>query len=547
MRYPELNSPVVEYMNVSPKQSIAADRHWMPTISLADLQNTGAQLVRLDGKQIALFATEQGIRACDNRCPHEGYPLSQGSLSPTCILTCNWHNWKFDLVSGENLYGGDRLRTYPTELRGDQIWVDISELPYAQRRATIEASLHDAFDDHAYDRIAREIARLIRLGDDPLDVLRLSIQWSWQRMRFGWTHAYAGMADWLILYEEYSGNDEQQLVCLIEAVAHTAFDTLRESEYPFPEKISTFDETVFLDAIEAEDEPVAIANIRGGLRDGLAFSDFEPGLTQAALAHYNDFGHSLIYVSKAGQLIQLLGEQVAEPLLLSLTRSIIYARREDKIPEFRGYAKALAAWGSDKGGGPDIEKWRKFGIDKSLNATVASSASNPETIYEKLIMVNALNLLSFNIAQQDKSRVTISANVGWLDFTHGLTFANAVRKQCTRFPHLWPQGLLQMACFSGRNTAFTTDEYDLQQWGSTDIESDINGLIERVLDHGQGEYIVSVHWLKLALAVREEVREMPAQQGQYLVAALNRFINSPLKRRQARRTAHQSLQFVAKE
>jgi len=473
----------------------------MPAISLTKLQTSGALLVRIEGKQIALFDTPQGIRACDNRCPHEGYPLSQGSLSAGCILTCNWHNWKFNLDSGANLYGGDRLRTYPVELRDEQVWVDIRELPYAERRDTIEGSLHDAFDDHAYDRIAREIARLTRLGDDPLDALRLAIVWSWQRMEFGWTHAYAGMADWLVLYDEFNHDKELQLVCLQEAVAHTAFDVLREPGYSYADEIISFDETAFLKAIEVEDEPTAIASIRGGLRDGLAFSDLEPALTQAALAHYNDFGHSLIYVSKAGQLIHRLGAQVAEPLLLSLVRSIIYARREDKIPEFSGYATALGAWGSGKGREPSVEQWRRFGIDKSLKATVASSAQNPEEIYAK----------------------------------------------CTRFPHLWPQGLLQMACFSGRNAAFTTAEYDLDKWGPSDIETDIKSLVGRVFDHGQGEYIVSVHWLKLALAVREEVGELPGQQGKYLVAALNRFINSPLKRRQARRIAHQSLQFVAKE
>ena len=534
-------------MNSSLKKQIDKDTHWMPAISMAELEKSEALLVRIDGRQIALFNTSQGVRACDNRCPHEGYPLSQGSLSSDCTLTCNWHNWKFNLDSGENLYGGDRLRTYPVEIRDDQIWVDISELPYAQRRATIESSLRDAFDDHAYDRIAREIARLNRLGDNPLDALRMAIGWSWQRMEFGWTHAYAGMADWLVLYDEYSGNKELQLVCLLESVAHTAYDVLREPEYPFPKKITAFDQAVFLEAVEAEDESTAVAALRGGLRSGLQFSDFEPALTQAALAHYNDFGHSLIYVTKAGQLIERLGHQVTEPLLLSLIRSIIYARREDRIPEFRGYTKALATWGKGNKLLPGVEQWRKYGIDKSLKASVASSRQNPEAIYDKLLIVNAINLLSFDIAQQEKQKISVSGNVGWLDFTHGLTFANAVRKQCSRFPHLWPQGLLQMACFSGRNAGFTTPDYDLERWRLNDFERDIKSLTERILDHGQGEYIVSVHWLKLALAVREEMQELPAEQATYLAAALNRFINSPLKRRQARRTAHQSLQFVAKE
>jgi nitrite reductase/ring-hydroxylating ferredoxin subunit len=534
-------------MNTPNHDQKDTEKQWCLATSLAELEAAGALLVRVEGKQIALFNTPQGIRACDNRCPHEGYPLSQGSLSAGCILTCNWHNWKFNLDSGENLYGGDRLRTYPVDLRDEQIWVDIAELPYAQRRATIESSLHDAFDDHSYDRIAREIARLKRLRDDPLDALRLAIEWSWQRFEFGWTHAYAGMADWLVLYDEYGDNQQQQLVCLLEAVAHTAFDVLREPVYPYPEKVTVFDQAVFLDAFEAEDESTAIAAIRGGLRDGLQFADFELALTQAALAHYNDFGHSLIYVTKAGQLIQRLGQQVAGPLLFCLTRSIIYARREDKIPEFRGYASALNDWGKGEKTEPNVERWRKFGIDKSLNATVACSAASADSIYAGLLMANTINLLSFDIAQQDRAQVSVSGNVGWLDFTHGVTFANAVRKQCSRFPRLWPQGLLQMACFSGRNAAFTTPQYDLERWGFADIDAGIKGLIERVLDHGQGEYIVSVHWLKLALAVREEIAELRDEQSKYLAAALNRFINSPLKRRQARRTAHQSLQFVAKE
>jgi hypothetical protein len=63
------------------------------------------------------------------------------------------------------------------------------------------------------------------------------------------------------------------------------------------------------------------------------------------------------------------------------------------------------------------------------------------------------------------------------------------------------------------------------------------------MDHGQDEYIVSVHWLKLALAVKEEVVELSQPQARLLIAALNRFLNSPLKLKQTRRTAHQARLF----
>ena len=528
-------------------QSAVAERNWQLLMPLLELESVAVKMVRVAGKQIAVFNTSDGIRACDNRCPHEGYPLSEGSLSPDCILTCNWHNWKFNLETGENFFGGDRLRTYPVEIRSGEIWIDITDLPYRERYAAITGSLHDAFDDYSYDRVAREIARLTNLGADPLDALRLAIHWSWQKLEFGWTHAYAGMADWLLLYAEHEQSEELKLVCLVESVTHVAYDVVRERDYVFSEGISSFDEASFIDNIEKENEGAALAAIRGGIRDGMKFADFEPALSRAALLHYNDFGHALIYVTKAASLIDRLGDTVMEPLLLSLVRGFVYASREDKIPEFRAYHTQLEKWGQHKEQKPVASRWRQKSINKSLEAAVACSASQPEEIYQALLIANAINLLSFDVAQQDKIHVSVSGNVGWLDFTHGLTFANAVRKQCSLYPELWPKGLLQMACFNGRNAGFTTDEIELRGWSPDDIEIKLQQLLEQVLDHGQGEHIVSVHLLKTALAVREEIANLEQADVEILVAALARFFGSPIKRRQARRTAHQSLQFVAKE
>ena len=154
---------------------------WNFAKPLAALQENKVLMARVSGKQIAIFDTPQGIRACDNRCPHEGYPLSEGSISDGCTLTCNWHNWKFNLENGDNLYGGDRLRTYPVEVRGEEVWVELSDPPYVERYAAIVNSLKEAFNDHEYDRIAREIARLKQSGADPLDALRFAIDWSWQK------------------------------------------------------------------------------------------------------------------------------------------------------------------------------------------------------------------------------------------------------------------------------------------------------------------------------------------------------------------------------
>ena len=524
---------------------------WTRAVSLAVLEDKGRLVFRKEGRQIALFHTPHGVLACNNRCPHEGYPLREGSLDERCVVTCNWHNWKFDLRSGRNLYGGEGLRTWPVDIRDGEVWIDLAEPAFAERRAAILASLREAREDNAYERMAREIARLYRLGADPLDALREAIDWSHERMEFGWTHAYAGAADWLVLHDENEGDDETRLACILESVAHIADDVLREPRHPFPDGARAWEEEAFVAAIEREDEGAAVAMLRGGLAAGLGFADFERGLSRAALAHYNDFGHSLIYVTKAGRLIERLGPGVAEPLLLSLARGLVFATREDLIPEFRGYAEALAGWGrATNGVEPAPEDWRGLGIGKALARAAGASAAPPMRLFHALLGANARNLLTFDEAHQDRVRVPVDDNVGWLSFTHGITFANAVRAQCARFPELWPPALAQMACFSGRNAPYTAphvaDGDEDSQWRVRDTGAFLERAVEGLYDHGAGEFIVSVHLLKTVLATREELgADPPAEVADLLAAGLQRFLNARLKRRQVRRSVYQAMKFVA--
>ena len=520
---------------------------WARAATLSELADGGVKVFRTEGKQIALFRRADRIYACNNRCPHEGFPLSEGDLGGDCILTCNWHNWKFNLESGENLYGGDRLRIYPVETRGDEVWIDLAEPPLAARVAEIMLQLREAYDDNDYQRMAREVARLVVVGADPLDAVRTAIRWSHDRMEFGWTHAYAATADWLALHAENDGDQEKQLVCLVESVAHMADDTLRQDRYPYPEDARPYDEERFVDAIEREDETEAIALMRGALAAELPFEAVERGLSRAALLHYNDFGHSIIYVTKARALIERLGPAVAEPVLLSLARSLVYTRREDRIPEFRRYAKVLESWDETRADGtPDMQAWRKLGINKSLDLTARYAGAPPRELYHALLGAAAANMLAYRIEQQDKVSIPISDNVGWLDFTHAITFSSAVRMQCERFPELWPAGLLQIACFIGRNASFTEPEPDLVTWGVDDVDGFFADTVAALHDHNCDEFIVSAHLLKTTLAAREETRAgTPDEVRAHLAAAINRFLNSPLKRKQARRTAHQALKFVS--
>ena len=159
--------------------------------SLSELQAKGRMLVKHGDKQVALFHSPKGVYARNNRCPHEGYPLSQGTLAEGCVLTCNCHNWKFDLESGDTMVGGDTLRRYPVALDGDDVILDLSDPPGEARIAAALEEIREAMDKEEYDRMARLVTRIERAGGNPLDALREAVRIGHDRMEFGMTRAFA--------------------------------------------------------------------------------------------------------------------------------------------------------------------------------------------------------------------------------------------------------------------------------------------------------------------------------------------------------------------
>src|SRR5260370_2696961 len=99
---------------------------WIDALSAAELEAKGKAVVRHDGRQILVLRTPDGVFACTNRCPHEGYPLSEGVLTEGHVLTCNWHNLKFDLASAETLVGADPLPHFPVQTRAGRICLHLT-------------------------------------------------------------------------------------------------------------------------------------------------------------------------------------------------------------------------------------------------------------------------------------------------------------------------------------------------------------------------------------------------------------------------------------
>jgi nitrite reductase/ring-hydroxylating ferredoxin subunit len=489
---------------------------WICAVDLDRLQQSRPVAVKLHGKHIALFLHQGEILACNNRCPHEGYPLVEGALDADCVLTCHWHNWKFDLRTGAPLYGGDNLRVYPVKVQDGAVWLDTRDPPAAERVERALEHLGLAMAEYDTARIARELARLGKAGAGPELALVRAIQSTHARLRDGMTHAYAAADAWLSLRDTLAGETER-LVCATEALGYIACDTLREPIYPFTAERAGWNAETFGAAVESQDEDRAAALLNGALGQGLHFADLEPALAAAALAHYNDFGHTLIYLMHVRRLIERLRTDVLQvqelerPLLLAWLRSLILATREDLLPDFCHYADALAAWpvdarpgnaksdanmsanpnaqsGAQPGTPPGADAFEGQSVRDVLDATLAAAGSAPLDIYFALMETAARHLLRFDERQALRTDNSVADNVGWLDFSHALTFGDALRQQCERLPHLWPEGLLQLAMFVGRNSGYLNPNVTVQtavrEWAVSDETAFHERAIATIVDHG---------------------------------------------------------------
>jgi nitrite reductase/ring-hydroxylating ferredoxin subunit len=523
---------------------------WIDALPLTELDAKGKAVIRHDGRQILVLRCRDGIFAFPNRCPHEGYPLSEGALGDGCVLTCNWHNWKFDLATGQTLVGGDRLELFPVRIEGQRVLLEITPPDPAVRRTQILANVEAALEDADNQRLVRETARLVKLGSDPVDAVRVAIDWAADRLEFGTTHAIAGAPDWLALHDAAPEGSAERLAAIGEILGHLADDSLLgRGRFPFPAGIASWDAGRFTAAIEREDEAAAAALVRGALRDGLTVDDLAPVLAEAALAHYADFGHSLIYAVKTAALARRVGPGSAETLLLMLARSLVYATREDLLPEFRDYAARLRSWGESTADPPppDAALLRRAG-PKAAMALVAGwgAAFPPERIFEVLIEAASWTMLHVDDRALTRTDAKLADNIGWLDFTHALTFAEAAERALARRPDLWPNVLLQLACFVGRNAAYADLEFDAGPHRVADIPGFLDAAVALLFDHGRDEFIVSVHLAKTLLAARALIGDHP-RLAPIVAAALHRFLNAPMKRRHVLRTAVQMRDLVAEE
>ena len=92
--------------------------------TLAELKAKGTMVVHGGSCPLLVVHDRGRVFALDNRCPHLGFPLHRGSVEDG-VLTCHWHHARFDLESGGTFdLWADDVPTATAELRDDgSVWV----------------------------------------------------------------------------------------------------------------------------------------------------------------------------------------------------------------------------------------------------------------------------------------------------------------------------------------------------------------------------------------------------------------------------------------
>jgi nitrite reductase/ring-hydroxylating ferredoxin subunit len=99
--------------------------HWVKLDDLGSAPPVGRGWpYETEAGDVALFNVDGVFYAIAGDCPHQGAPLGMGQLTGTVVI-CPGHGLRYDVITGLKPGANTGVRTYPTEMRDDGIYVDV--------------------------------------------------------------------------------------------------------------------------------------------------------------------------------------------------------------------------------------------------------------------------------------------------------------------------------------------------------------------------------------------------------------------------------------
>jgi len=535
-----------------------------------DLAVGQMKLARVGEHRIALIRTPSGIHALDNACPHQGYGHVTGSLDGE-LVTCQWHNWKFRAEDGQCLIGEEDVACHQVDIRDGEIVVTVTEPSAEEAQAALWPSLSRGFERDYVGQMARDVGRLLQTGATPEEIIWRGIQLSGPKVEYGIGHGMAMAADCLTISDLYDGLDKT--LPITQALSGMSEGTRGRDSYPLPDGDASIDLAA---AIEAEDLDAALAATVGLIEAGASADDLLSIYVQAVSSHHLNYGHGAIYTQKSFELLDRVGWDKAVDLLPWLTMSLTYGTREDTLPYMRKAMRAIEAVDLASLADAPTADWVDHGQhlrsamlnsdEAPIDAAVAAALDGAGVpgILDTVTLAVSERLLRYD----PSTDFDLDVDFGWLDITHGLTYARAAR-------YLWDRQPCEAAARLALFTVFLChDTGRAERWSGVDhptpdftsAPGDVAGAVldgkpDDAVAHalhadphtaGQalvrasqmdrsGAFIVAAHVIKLAQAAYEESLTIGSNLP---LAAAARFAAAPRLERFVARNAAEAIGFL---
>jgi pyruvate oxidase len=105
------------------------DLVWHRVAGVGDIEDGRVRTVQAGRRAIALTRVGDRFGALDNRCPHQGGPLGEGSIEGG-LLRCPWHGYDYDPLTGAPPPPFDDAPScFAVEVRDDGIYVGVPDEP----------------------------------------------------------------------------------------------------------------------------------------------------------------------------------------------------------------------------------------------------------------------------------------------------------------------------------------------------------------------------------------------------------------------------------
>lgn len=316
------------------------DDRYIQATSAEEARENSPQTLRVDGRTIGLFYHEGEFYATDNRCPHMGFPLTDGSVDDG-ILTCPWHHARFEISCGDTFDPfADDVQTYPVEVRDGDVYIN----PNPSRDQSPDDHWQERLDHGLQENLSLVIAKSV-IGLDDVDVpytvsVQIGTKFGTYYRQDGWGRGLTTLGVMANLLDDLRSEDQRR--ALYVGLSEIADDCAGEPPFFVQEALSTDDVSAerlkewFRDNIEVRDTDGAERVLRAAITANLDKSDIAEMLVAAATDHlYLDTGHRLDFINKAFETLDHIGWEHADDVLPSLVPGLASADRAEENSSWR--------------------------------------------------------------------------------------------------------------------------------------------------------------------------------------------------------------------